>query len=138
MARIIKSTLRFLKQMDGMLKYFNIYIKGNMAVDFQKQVEGACTMQYDHANIQPSLQQIENFLLFLDDLFLRLKELKFEAFADPTIIDREVTNNPRTPVPQRSREGIIFKPKTPGGGGGGGEPRGGGGETIGAGLEDDD
>jgi len=140
MARIIKSSMRFLSSADAMMKYFEFYIKDTNPVAFQTVVDRACALDYNHLDVHYSFRQIEDFLTFLDSLFRNLKDLQFDQFANPTIIDRVTTTSnlgrqvpppPPTPPPPTTR--TVIRPKLPGNQGGGRDEGG----TTGWGLDDD-
>jgi hypothetical protein len=118
MARVIKSALRFLNNMDGMLNYFNLYVDKGVATDFLNVMEKTCSIHYNHSDAQNAFDQIGHFLSFLSGLFKKLRELKFEEFADPTIIEKMVYNpagQQAGPVIQQNKGarsgGIVVRPK---------------------------
>lgn len=117
MARVIKSALRFLNNMDGLLNYFNTYVDRGIASDFLNVMEKTCSVHYNHLDARSAFDQIGLFLSFLNSLFKKLRELKFEEFANPTIIEKKVYNpagQAHSPVIQDKGGrigGITVRPK---------------------------
>lgn len=98
MARVIKSNLRFLRDLEGMMKYFEYYIKDVHPVAFQKIIDDMCLAQYDHLNIRKSVDNIQLFLTFLNQLFNNLKKLDFKEFGNPSIIKYSSGGSPSIPT----------------------------------------
>lgn len=102
-ARVIKSNLRFLNDKKQVLDYFNVYIKGKQPVALEEVLDNMCTISYNHFDIRTTLDFIDRFLLFFDDLFKALKELQWEEFAGPG----SVINTVKKPTSSKSGGGSI-------------------------------